>query len=99
MSSLSYLGSRLAPICMVLAGCSASMGMTLASLSALKMLDVGGIPRLSGAMGNQRLRSLNSVMVTVVVASLMLLYSQSIACRTLAFTVMTLAGSGILSLR
>jgi hypothetical protein len=43
MSLFSYLGSKLVPICMVLAGFSALICMTLVSSSTLKMLDVGGI--------------------------------------------------------
>jgi hypothetical protein len=65
-SSLSYLGSRLAPICKVLAGFSVLMGTAVASSSALKMLDVGSIPGLSDVVGNQRLCSLSSTAVTKI---------------------------------
>jgi hypothetical protein len=99
MSLLSYFESRLAPICVVLAWFLASTGTTLASSSALKMPDVGGIPGLSGAMGNQRLSSLNSTAAIVAAAGSMLLCSQSSTCRALASTVMTPVGPGILSLR
>jgi hypothetical protein len=99
MSSLSYLGSKLALICTVLAGFPVLIYTALASSSTLKMLNVGGISEPSSAMGNRRLSSLNSAVVTAVAASSMLLCSQSSARYVLASTVMTLAGPGILSLR
>jgi hypothetical protein len=98
-SSLSYLGSRLAPIYMVLARISASMGTAFVSSSALKMPDVGGIPGLSGVVGNRRLSSLSTAMATAAAASSMLLCSKSSTCRAVAFMVMTPAGPRILSFR
>jgi hypothetical protein len=71
-SSLSYLGSKLAPVCMVLAGSSASICMALALSTALKAPDVRGMARLSSAEGTQRLSSLNSIVVTIEVANSML---------------------------
>jgi hypothetical protein len=41
MSSLSYLGSKLAPICTVLVGSSTSIFKAVASSASLKMLKVG----------------------------------------------------------
>jgi hypothetical protein len=96
MSSLSYLGSKLTSICMVLAGSPASICMALASSSVFKMLDIEGITRLSGVVGNWRLSSLSSV---VEVASSMLSCSLSSARYMLASTVMIPRGPGILSLR
>jgi hypothetical protein len=78
---------------------SALMGTALVSSCVLKTLDIDGIPGLSSAMGNQRLSSLSSAMVTATAASSMLLYSQSSACRALASTVMTPIGPRNLSLR
>jgi hypothetical protein len=73
VDELAFLfGSRLALICIVLAGFLTSMCTTLASSSALKMPNISGIPELSGAVGNRRLSSLSSVTVTTIVASLML---------------------------
>jgi hypothetical protein len=51
MSSLFYLGSKLAPIYMVLAGSPASIYTALASSSILKMLDIMGMARLGGIVG------------------------------------------------
>jgi hypothetical protein len=76
MNSLSYLGSKLAPICTVLAGFPTSICPALASSFALKTLNVRGISRPSGAMGNQRLSSLSPAMVTAVVDNSLLLYSK-----------------------
>jgi hypothetical protein len=98
-SSLSYFGSWLAPICMVLAGCSMSICTTLASSSALKASDVEGIPGLSGITGNQKLSSLSSAVATTVVASSMLLCSQSSAHCVWSSIVMIPTSPGILSLR
>jgi hypothetical protein len=98
-SSLSYLGSKLALIYTVLARFPASICMALASSSVLKTLDVNRISRLSGAMGIQRLSYLSSAMVTMVVASSLLLCSQSSARCILACTVMIPVGPVILSLR
>jgi hypothetical protein len=98
-SSLSYLGSRRAPIGTVLAGSPASICMTLASSAALKAPDVGGMAKLSGAEGTWRLSSLNSVAMTAVATSSMLSYSQSNARCAIASTVITSMGSGILRLR
>jgi hypothetical protein len=75
MVSLSYFGSRLAPICTVLTGFSVLICMALASSSSLKAQNVEGIPGLSGATGNRRLSSLSSAMATGAVASSMLLCS------------------------
>jgi hypothetical protein len=99
MSSLSYLGSKLASICTVLADSPVQMCMTLASLSILKMLDVEGMAGPSGAMGTQRLSSLSSAMATAAAATSMLSCSQSSAHCVLASTVITPTGPGILSLR
>jgi hypothetical protein len=99
MSSLSYLGSKLALICTVLGESPATICMALPSSSVLKMADMVGIAGLSGTIGNQRLRSLSSAVVTAVVASSMLSYSQSSARCILASTVMIPAGPDILSLR
>jgi hypothetical protein len=66
MNSTSYLGSRLAPICIVLARFLTSMSMALASSCALKMLDVGGIPGLSGVVGNPMLSSLRSAAASLM---------------------------------
>jgi hypothetical protein len=71
-SSLSYLGSKLAPICTVLAGFLASICTTLASSSILKTLDIGGMAGLNGVVGIQRLSSLSSATVTAVTTNLML---------------------------
>jgi hypothetical protein len=60
MSSLSYLRSKLALICLALAGSPVMIGAAMASSSAMKAPDVGGITGLSGAVGNQRLSSLSS---------------------------------------
>jgi hypothetical protein len=75
MSSLSYSGSKLALIYMVLAGFPASIYTDMVSSSVLKMLDVRGISGLSGVMGNWRLGSLSSAAATAVAASSMLVYS------------------------
>jgi hypothetical protein len=99
MSSLSYLGSKLALICVVLAVSLASICMALASSVALKSPNVRVMVVLSGAEGTRRLSSLNSATMTPVVASSMLSYSQSSARCVLASTVITPAGPGILSLR
>jgi hypothetical protein len=99
MSSLSYLGSELAPICMVFAGSLALICTALATLFILKMLDVIIMAGLSDAIGIWRLSSLNSAMTTALVASSMLSCSQSGAHYILASTVMTPVGIGILSLR
>jgi hypothetical protein len=50
-SSLSYLGSRLAPIYMVLAGSLSLICMALVSSAALKAPDVGGMAGLCSAEG------------------------------------------------
>jgi hypothetical protein len=99
MSSLSYLGSKLAPVCIVLVGLSMSICTALVSSFVLKMLGVGGIPGLSGVVGKRKLSSLSSTVVTTVAASSRLLYSQLSACRALASTVMTPMGPRILILR
>jgi hypothetical protein len=99
MSSLSYLGSRLAPIRMVLIWSSALICMALASLVALKTLDVGGMAGLSSAAGIQRLISLNSIATTAMTTNSMLSYSQSSAHYVPTSTVITLVGLGILILR
>jgi Fe2+ transport system protein B len=99
MSLLSYLGSELTPICMVLARSPTLICTALASSVALKESDVGGMARLSGTEGTRGLSSLNSAMVTIVAASSMLSCSQSSAYYVLAFTMITPVGSGILSLR
>jgi hypothetical protein len=80
-SSLSYLGFKLATICMVLAGFPASIWTALVPSSILKMPDVGGIARLSSAIGNRRLSSYSSAVVTAAAASLMLSCTQSSAHR------------------
>jgi hypothetical protein len=72
MSSLSYLGSKLALICMVLVGSSASICMDLASSATLKEPNIGGMAGLSGVDCTQRLSSLNLVAATVEAASLLL---------------------------
>jgi hypothetical protein len=79
MSSLSYLGSKLTPISMVLAGSLGQMCLALASSSVLKMLAIEGMAGLSSAMGTQRLSSLSSAMATAAAASSMLTCSQSSA--------------------
>jgi hypothetical protein len=99
VSTLSYLGSRLAPICTILAGCSVQMCTTLASLSVLKTLDVEGMAGSSGVVGTQRLSSLSSALTTAIAASSMLSSLQSSARYVLASTVITPVGLGILSLR
>jgi hypothetical protein len=52
MSSLSYLGSKLAPICTVLVGFPTLIHTALASSSTLKTPDVWGISGPSSAVGN-----------------------------------------------
>jgi hypothetical protein len=99
MTSLSYLGSKLAMICMVLARSPASICTALASSAALKAPNVGGMVGLSGTEDTQRLSSLSLVMATAVAASSMLSHSQSSARCVLASTVMSPVGPGILSLR
>jgi hypothetical protein len=98
-NSLSYLGSKLAPICTVLAGSSISICTTLVSSAALKMPDVEGMAGLSDAVGTRRLISRNLATATAVDASLMMSYSQSSACCILASSVITPTRLGILSLR
>jgi hypothetical protein len=98
-SSLSYLGSKLAPICTVLPGFLISICTALASSSALKTLDVGGITGLSGAVGNWRWSSLSSTAMNATVVISMLFYSQSSGRCVLTSTVMTPMGPCILSLR
>jgi hypothetical protein len=75
MTSLFYLGSKLALICTVLAGSPASICMALASLFILKMHDTVGVAWLGGAVAIQRLSSLSLVAVTTTAASSMLSYS------------------------
>jgi hypothetical protein len=99
MSSLPYLGSKLASICTVLVGSLASICTALASSSILKMPDIGGITGLSGVVLNQRLSSLSLVAMTAVAASSMLSYSQSSAHCVLASMMMIPVGLGILILR
>jgi hypothetical protein len=99
MSPLSYPGSKLALIYMVLVGSPTSICTALASLGALKVLDVGGMAEGSGVEGTRRLSSLNLIAATTEVASSMLSYSHFSACYVLASTVITLMGLGILSLR
>jgi hypothetical protein len=72
MSLLSYLGSKLAPIYMVLARSLALICTALVSLSVLKMLHIRGMARLSSVVGILILRSLSSITVTIAVASSML---------------------------
>jgi hypothetical protein len=98
MSSLSYLGSRVAPIYTVLVGSMASICTALASSAALKASDVGGMARPSGTEGTHWLSTLNSVVVTMASASSMLSCSQSSARCALASMVKTPVGPGILSL-
>jgi hypothetical protein len=98
-SSLSYLGSKLAPIHTVLVESSMPICTTLASLSVLKMPGVGGIQGLSGVAAKRRLSSLSSAMATAAAASSRPRCSQSSGCHALALIVMTLAGLGILCLR
>jgi hypothetical protein len=69
MSSFSYLGSKLALICMIFVGSLTSICMALASSAALKAPDVGGMAKLSGIKGTRRLSSLSSVVVTIVVCN------------------------------
>jgi hypothetical protein len=59
MSSLSYLESKLAPICTILVGSPVQMCTVLASSSVLKMLDVEGMAKPSGAAGTRRMSSLS----------------------------------------
>jgi hypothetical protein len=99
MSSLSYLGSKLAPICMVLAGFPTSICTALAFLSILKTPDIRGMARLSGVVGTRRLSSLSLAVATAVVANSMPSCSQSSAHYILASSMMALAGPSILSLR
>jgi hypothetical protein len=73
-SSLSYLGSKLAPIYMVLAGSPTSICTALASSAALKVPDIRGMAGLSSAEGTQKLSSLNSVVTTIEAAGSMLSY-------------------------
>jgi hypothetical protein len=99
MSSLSYLGSKLAPICTVLAGSLTSIYTALASSGVLKTPNVKGMAGLSSAVGTKMLISLNSITATTTVAMSMLSYLQSSTHYVLASTVMTPEGSGILSWR
>jgi hypothetical protein len=71
MSSLSYLGSKLALICTVLEGFPASICMALASSSILKTSDVRSMAKLSGAMGIRRLSSLSSAVATAAAVNSM----------------------------
>jgi hypothetical protein len=99
MSPLSYPRSKLALIYMVLVGSPTSICTALASLGALKVLDVGAMARGSGVEGTRRLSSLNLTAATTEVASSMLSYSYFSTYYVLASTVITLMGLGILSLR
>jgi hypothetical protein len=72
---------------------------TLASLGALKVLDEEGMAGPIEASSTRWHNSLSSVAATVAVANSMLFYSQSSARWVLVSTVMTLVGSGTLSLR
>jgi hypothetical protein len=83
-------------------GFSWVLGIDLHGLGILVCLENAGcrgISRLSGTMGNWRLSSLGSAVVTVVVASSMLLCSQSSARCILASKVMIPAGPGVSRLR
>jgi uncharacterized membrane protein YjjB (DUF3815 family) len=95
MSLLSYLGSKLAPICTVLARSLVLIYTELASSSTLKAPNIKGITGLSGVMGNRRLISLSSTVATTVAASLMSFCSQSNARYSLASMVITPLGPGI----
>jgi hypothetical protein len=91
MSSLSYLGSSVAPICRVLAWSPASICMALASSVALKALAVRGMAGRSSVEGTRRLSSLSSAAATTTIASSMLSYSQSSARYALASTVIAVS--------
>jgi hypothetical protein len=78
--SLSYLGFKPSLIWTVLAGSSASICTALASTTALKASDEGGIAGLGDDEVAWRLSSLNSVVATVAAASSMLSYSQFSTC-------------------
>jgi hypothetical protein len=80
MSSPSYLEFKPAPIWMVLVGSSTLICMALASLTALKESNEGGMAGSAKAEVALRLRSLYSAVATAVAASLMLSYSQFSAC-------------------
>jgi hypothetical protein len=69
MSLLSYLGSKLAPIYMVLAGSLVSICAVLESSSPLKAPNARGITGLHDAVDNQRLSSLSLTVATAAVAS------------------------------
>jgi hypothetical protein len=99
MSSLYYLGSKLAPICTILVGSPTSICTALASSVTLKAPDVRGMAVLSGVEGSQELSSLDSAAVTAAASSSMPSYSQSCACCIFASSVITPVGPGILSLR
>jgi hypothetical protein len=62
-------------IWMVLVGSSVSICMALASSTAFKALDEGGLARLGDAYGSRRLISLNSIAAIVAAANSMLSYS------------------------
>jgi hypothetical protein len=98
-NSLSYLGSKLAPICAILVGSLSSIWTALASLTTLIVPGIEGIAELSVIEGTQRLSSLSSAVATAATASSMLSYSQSSAHRVLASMVINPVGPGIFSLR
>jgi hypothetical protein len=60
---------------MVLVGSSVSICMALASSTAFKALDEGGLARPGDAYGSRRLSSLNSIAAIVAAANSMLSYS------------------------
>jgi hypothetical protein len=99
MSSLSYLGSRVAPIYTVFVGSPALICTALVSSSALKAPTMGEMAGPSDTEGTRRLSSLNLVTTTTTVASSMLSYLQSSTHCALASTMITPEGPGILSLR
>jgi hypothetical protein len=97
MSSLSYLGLKLAPIWTVLVGSSALIWMTLASSIALKAPDMEGMAGLAKESGALRHSSFSSAAATMAMTSSMQFCSHYNARWALVSMMMMPVGFSILS--